>query len=67
MCWPLAAHLICIARAFRVGECAQSLFGRVNALLYKSDDAPTYVIMVARSFARDISYALHLSVTHYDY
>ena len=60
---PLDLH----ARAFRVGACAQSLFGRVNALLYKSDDTPTYVIMVARSFARDIWHALHLSVTHYDY
>jgi sarcosine oxidase subunit gamma len=47
---PLDLH----PRAFRVGDCAQSLFGRVNALLYKSDDAPTFLIMVARSFARDV-------------
>ena len=50
-------------RAFRAGECAQSVFGRVNALLYKSDDAPSFVIMVARSFARDVWQALHLSAT----
>ena len=45
---PLDLH----PRAFRAGECAQSVFGRVNALLYKSDDAPTFVLMVARSFGR---------------
>ncbi|MGH8188600.1 MAG: sarcosine oxidase subunit gamma, partial [Steroidobacteraceae bacterium] len=44
---PLDLH----AGAFRAGDCAQSVFGRVNALLYKTDEAPTFVIMVARSFA----------------
>ena len=51
---PLDLH----ARAFRVGSCAQSVFGHVNALLYKSDDAPTFLVMVARSFARDVRKAL---------
>ncbi len=60
---PLDMH----PRAFRTGECAQSVFGRVNALLYKSDDAPTFVIMVARSFARDVWQALGLSATQYGY
>jgi sarcosine oxidase subunit gamma len=55
---PLDLH----PRTFRAGDCAQSLFGRVNALLYKSDDAPTFVIMVARSFARDVWQALTLHV-----
>lgn len=56
---PLDLH----PRAFRKGDCAQSVFGRVNALLYKSDDAPTFIIMVARSFARDVLQALGLSAT----
>ena len=51
---PLDLH----ARAFRTGSCAQSVFGHVNALLYKSDDAPTFLVMVARSFARDVGKAL---------
>ncbi len=60
---PLDLH----PRAFRAGSCAQSVFGRVNALLYKADDAPTFVIMVARSFARDVWQALGLSATQYGY
>ena len=60
---PLDLH----PRAFRVGDCAQSVFGRVNALLYKSDAAPTFVIMVARSFARDVWQALCLSAARYGY
>ncbi len=51
---PLDLH----ARAFRAGACAQSVFGHVNALFYKADDAPTFVVMVARSFARDVRQAL---------
>jgi sarcosine oxidase, subunit gamma len=58
---PLDLH----PRAFRAGDCAQSLFGRVNALLYKSDDAPTFLIMVARSFARDVSQSLASIEVHY--
>ena len=60
---PLDLHPL----AFRAGDCAQSVFGRVNALLYKSDDAPTFVIMVARSFARDVGQALGLSAAQYGY
>lgn len=60
---PLDLH----PRAFRNGDCAQSVFGRVNALLYKSGDAPTFVIMVARSFARDVWQALGLSATQHGY
>jgi sarcosine oxidase subunit gamma len=52
---------------FRAGDCAQSLFGHVSVLLYKSDDAPTFVIMVARSFARDVWRALTLPVAQYRY
>lgn len=60
---PLDLH----PRTFRAGDCAQSVFGRVNALLYKSDDAPTFVIMVARSLARDVWRALGLSAKPYGY
>ena len=60
---PLDLH----PRAFRAGDCAQSLFGRVNALLYKSDDAPTFLIMFARSFARDARQALRFSAAQYGY
>ena len=35
---PLDLH----PRKFRAGDCAQSVFGRVNALLCKSDEAPTF-------------------------
>ena len=60
---PLDLH----PRAFRNGDCAQSVFGRVNALLYKPGDAPTFVIVVARSFARDVWQALGLSATAHGY
>lgn len=60
---PLDLH----PRTFRAGNCAQSVFGRVNALLYKADDAPTFVIMVARSVARDVWQALGLSAAQYGY
>jgi sarcosine oxidase subunit gamma len=60
---PLDLH----PRTFRAGDCAQSMFGRVNALLYKSDDVPTFVIMVARSFARDVWRALTLAVAQQGY
>ena len=60
---PLDLH----PRAFRNGDCAQSVFGRVNLLLYKSSDAPTFVIMVARSLALDVWQALGLSATQHGY
>jgi sarcosine oxidase subunit gamma len=60
---PLDLH----AHAFRVGQCAQSVFGRVNALFYKFDDTPTYVLMVARSFGRDVWKALSQAAAPYGY
>jgi sarcosine oxidase subunit gamma len=51
----------------RVGDCAQSVFGRVNMLLYKSDDTPAFIIMVARSFAHDVRQALCLPAEQYGY
>jgi sarcosine oxidase subunit gamma len=46
---PLDFH----PRAFAANTCAQSLVGHVNALYIKHDDAPTFTVMVAHSFARD--------------
>jgi sarcosine oxidase, subunit gamma len=45
-------------RAFEPGRCAQSLLGHVTALFHRPDDAPSFVVMVARSFAADASHAL---------
>jgi sarcosine oxidase subunit gamma len=38
---------------FAAGTCAQSVLGHVNALFVRPSDAPVFVLMVARSFARD--------------
>jgi len=60
---PLDFH----SRAFSAGACAQSLIGHVNALFVKHDDAPTFTVMVARSFARDILHALVESAAQYGF
>jgi sarcosine oxidase subunit gamma len=58
---PLDFH----SDVFPVGGCAQSLFGHVNALFYRQDAAPTFVMLVARSFARDVWRSLcHSSAQH---
>lgn len=54
---PLDLH----PRSFAVGCCAQSVLGRVNALIYKRDNAPTFVVMVARSFEADVWRSLCVS------
>lgn len=48
--------------AFPVECCAQSLLGHVGALFYRRD-ADTFVVMVARSFARDAWHALCVSAS----
>lgn len=53
---PLDFH----AGAFPVGTCAQSLLGHVGALYYRRD-AEDFVVMVARSYARDAWHALCVS------
>ena len=58
---PLDFHPLALAP----GSCAQSLLGHVNALFVKHDDAPTFTVMVARSFARDILHALVESAAQY--
>ena len=52
-------------RAFPPGSCAQSLFGHVNALFARGDDA--FTVMIARSFARDVWHALAESAAQYGY
>ena len=46
---PLDLHI----GAFPVGCCRQSVFGRVPALYYRSG-RPGFILLVARSFARDV-------------
>ncbi len=60
---PLDFH----PRAFAAGTCAQSVLAHVNALVEKHDDAPTFTVMVARSFARDVWRELCLSAAQYGY
>ena len=52
---------------FPVGGCAQSMSGHVNALFYRQDAAPTFVMLVARSFARDVWRSLCRSSAQYGY
>ena len=54
---PLDLH----PRAFPAGHCAQSMLGHVNALLYKVDERPAFIVMTARSFAVEASRDLYAS------
>jgi len=58
---PLDFH----PRVYSAGTCAQSLLGHTNALFIKHDDAPTFTVMVARSFAHDAWQALTTSAAQY--
>jgi sarcosine oxidase subunit gamma len=58
---PLDFH----PRAFPANTCAQSLIGHVNALFIKHDDAPTFTMMVARSYARDAWHSLMTAAAQY--
>ena len=72
---PLDFH----ARAFGDGMCAQSVFGRVNALFYRRSRlrgepvnpspqrSPQFTMLVARSFARDAWRFLCVSAAQYGY
>jgi sarcosine oxidase subunit gamma len=60
---PLDFH----PRAFPEGACAQSLFGKVNALVYRRAAAPAFTLMVARSLARDAWLTLCRSAAPYGY
>jgi sarcosine oxidase subunit gamma len=60
---PLDFH----PRAFPEGACAQSLFGHVNALVYRRAASPAFTLMVARSLARDAWLTLCRSAAPYGY
>jgi sarcosine oxidase subunit gamma len=60
---PLDFH----PRVFAAGTCAQSVYGHVNVLIDKRDDEPTFMLMVARSFARDVWHALCETSAQYGY
>jgi sarcosine oxidase subunit gamma len=54
-------------RVFGEGMCAQSVFGRMNALFYRRADASEFTMLVARSFARDAWRVLCVSAAQYGY
>jgi sarcosine oxidase, subunit gamma len=59
---PLDFH----PRTFAEGACAQSLFAHVNTLFYRRD-ASTFMLIVARSYARGIWRTLCESAAQYGY
>jgi sarcosine oxidase, subunit gamma len=60
---PLDFH----RRAFSIGACAQSVYGHVNVLVEKQDETPTFTLIVARSFARDVERALGVVAAQYGF
>src|SRR5207248_9949406 len=40
-------------RTFAAGRCAQSVLGDINAVFYKVDERPAFIVMAARSLAAD--------------
>jgi sarcosine oxidase subunit gamma len=58
---PLDLH----PRAFGARACAQSVFGRVQVLIEKRGEAPTFVLFAARSFGRDLEHALATAAAQY--
>jgi sarcosine oxidase, subunit gamma len=60
---PLDFH----PRAFAEGACAQSALGHINALFYRPRAAPGFVVMAARSLARDVWRTLCVSAAQYGY
>jgi sarcosine oxidase, subunit gamma len=60
---PLDFH----RRAFSAGACAQSVCGHVDVLVEKRDETPTFTLMVARSFARDVDRALGAVAAQYGF
>jgi len=60
---PLDFH----SRAFGVGACAQSVYGHINVLVEKRNETPTFTLMVARSFARDVGRTLGVVARQYGF
>lgn len=59
---PLDFHV----RAFAPGSCAQSVLSRVNALFVRPR-ADVFVVLVARSFGRDVWHGLRADAREYGY
>ena len=51
--------------SFAHGTCAQSVFGQVNALLYRHLAGDAFTLMVARSFAHGVRHHLESSAAQY--
>jgi sarcosine oxidase subunit gamma len=60
---PIDLH----ASVFSAGSCAQTVLGHINVLLYKPDTTTMIIVMVARSFARDVWRALCTSSAQYGF
>lgn len=60
---PLDFH----PRMFATAQCAQSLLGHVNALVYRPTAAPAFVVLVARSMAGDVWHGLCVSAAPHGY
>ena len=60
---PLDFH----PHVFVEADCAQSVFGRVNALYYRRAASSAFTVMVARSLARDAWRTLCVSAAQYGY
>jgi sarcosine oxidase subunit gamma len=54
-------------RAFPVGACAQGLLGHVGALFHAVDDAPSFDLHVARSYAQTVWEWLREAAAEYGY
>ena len=52
-------------RAFAPGACAQSVYGRIGALVARCDESPAYALLVPRSYARDAWQALCEAAAQY--
>jgi sarcosine oxidase, subunit gamma len=52
---------------FPVGHCAQSVFARVNAIVCRPARDGAFVVMVARSFGRDVWHGLCAAAMEYGY
>ncbi len=66
-CSPPVAHLICIHVHSAPAIVRRACSVASTRFCSKSDDAPTFLIMVARSFARDAWQTLRFSAAQYGY
>lgn len=53
------------ARVFTPGRAAQSVYGRVAALYCRCGDAPSFLVLAARGFGREVGHHLHAAAAEY--